>query len=365
MLKILGRFCFTILVLLYFSTVGRASEPDPAAPFSIDSLVVTVGATHNPGDTVHLVVYFRANITGPSSLHFHFPNVVAPPNRAFGETQRDSSITVDSGYTYSYSIPMKLFSYGSSIIETSVFTADPHLGYSNLAYDYVHIEHTATQFVFTTSHSPSRSDAVSYAIESTGGGGGSFHISGSVMYEDLSQPDSIDMRKHRMKGVYGDTVIAVFTKADISGGLNPDSIPPLYFPMDCSEGLAYGVCDVNGHFQLDCTNGPSVWSAYTNVILLVSTGNAATHVSSDSTGNGYYSIPTWTFAPIGSACSWRPMKVFAPPHCYIHHIVNPTSIITFTADSSIILNSPEGAVLRNMEFCREFDSIRPIGVIPP
>jgi len=68
------------LILLNFSEICRANQPDLAQAFTMSPLTLTPGAYTQVGDTVHITVTFLANITGDAVLNCQFPGYIAPPD---------------------------------------------------------------------------------------------------------------------------------------------------------------------------------------------------------------------------------------------------------------------------------------------
>lgn len=96
----LRKYSFAFMLLAGFSQLSHAQIQETIGPsaFSIDSIAVNSAPLPMVGDTIHLLLWVRANVTGPAILHLQFPGNIAPPDQSPGETDLDSTLPiVDSG----------------------------------------------------------------------------------------------------------------------------------------------------------------------------------------------------------------------------------------------------------------------------
>lgn len=130
MTKLMNRSLLILICCAIYVTRAHAYDQEPAV-FSTTSISIDPGANPLPlaGDTVDLVMVFKANKDATATLRINFPGVVGPPNQGVSETYRDSLFSVDSGSTYTVRFPLRLFSYGASRIEASLSTTPTYPGW--------------------------------------------------------------------------------------------------------------------------------------------------------------------------------------------------------------------------------------------
>ncbi len=297
------------------------------------------------GDTAWLSFNYTSTYTGPATLHFDFPGSVVPFDQLPGETERDLAINVDSGITQSDSIPFKLADYGASMLQFGV-SADSVTSsmfqMASTASDHFEFEFTATSFqVFPDDFWQNGLDSAH--DDEVPPGGASCNISGTVTYDDGDQ-------FNRAKGVYGASVVLLFQKQDEDGTWQHP------YTGEINGILHEGKIDVNGNFSFSFT-GPVDWSAYKNVILLVSTSSDAVFNLMTPSGqaiattfdDGFGHMVTGSIGTFTRAEG----KILA---------VNDLFNITYT-NVAIKVNPADGAIMRDMELSWEFEHAR--GVAQP
>jgi hypothetical protein len=138
-------------VFLLFSTIRLNAQNVYTLAFNIDSLSVSHGSSPSVGDTVFLNVRFTSFVTGPAlfDVNFEYPIFIAPLNQDTGVMNSDSAISVDSGSSYSFSIPLKLFAYGYSTIQIFISPDSQRASYTP-GYEYVTIQFSSSSLAIQT-----------------------------------------------------------------------------------------------------------------------------------------------------------------------------------------------------------------------
>jgi hypothetical protein len=182
------HFILAAFILGVVTGISRAQVDSVFVPlaYRLDSIAVSNGPSPVPGDTVHLKLWVHANVSGLAILHLEFPDHIAPPDQASGETERDSNILLDSGSAYNYILPLKLFSYGGSHVSFTVraMTAPP--GYQDFAMGHIEVEHSPGSFNVLNLGSPMH-DTMGISMLSPTGIPAHFIASGKVIYRDRFQ----------------------------------------------------------------------------------------------------------------------------------------------------------------------------------
>jgi hypothetical protein len=156
---------FVITLLLLVATGRAEAQIDSAIAlppaFIIDSLSVSHGSSPNIGDTVYLNVRFTAFVTRIAAfdLNFEYPIFIAPLNQDTGVMNSETAITVDSGSSYSFSVPLKLFAYGFSTIQIFISPDSQRASYAP-GYGYVTILFSSSSLAIQTGPLSSVSEAM-------------------------------------------------------------------------------------------------------------------------------------------------------------------------------------------------------------
>ncbi len=366
---------FVLFVLLLFMTPNRsvAQIYDTVGPstFKVDSVGVISSPTPHVGDTIHMLIKFHANVTGAAVFKLGFSANIQPPSWSDTETSLDSSIVVDSGTEYTYSIPLKLFGYGGSLLD-ALFSADtaPPTGIMNYGYNALEIESSSTSFKILN-HGSNANDTGTMTAEGSLGSGAHITLTGQVLYEDVDQEFSeynppvgtSHTRPTIMKGAYGVTVVLLFHSLSESGGVQdcPTGALDLNFthPVSgCLSGVHYCKCDADGNFSFNFSISDPTWANYGNAELLVTASNDAVLLKSDPG----YEVSTYRINGSGTTCA--PWTTFRETYGLCIPCNNTALISQTGIKMSNPLNSIDGPILRNSEMAREFDSTPRVGITP-
>lgn len=255
------------------------------------------------------------------------------------------------GTHYIYTFPLKLFHYGGSFFEASTFSF-PYIPYkANVTGGYFTSNLSSSNFTVQYPTSLDTNDTIHVTLEDPlDPPMAHLHISGKVDYQDQNQWDST-LIPPLTKGAYGDTVLLLFFKRDVSS-FGSDTLldTGAYFPgTGCASEIQYCQCDTGGNFTFDFTANLANWNDYVDVALLPTKGNRAALIS---TGSG--------FTLTGLDCGTR--TTFPWSYCKVLAVNGATNINYDTVE--VPLNFDDGAILRNAQFAQEFDSVRPVGLVP-
>ena len=316
-----------------------------------------------------MLLRFHSMVTQPALLRLGYPGNIAPPDQDT-DISRDSMITVDSGTQYTYYIPLKLFNYGGSLVSVILHGTSPAV--NNYGNSQLEIESSASNFGILNRGS-NRNDTGSRITDGELGTNAHITLIGRVRYEDVDQERSIHdpTNAQILKGVYGVKVVLLFhsianpamggSQSCPGGPLNLSFVHPI---PGCtggygltSPGVHYCKCDQDGNFSFDFYINDPTWANYANAELLVTTSNDAANLLSN-TGDevSSYTITSSSSAPCNSWTTFREAYGKCIP-------CNMTNVI-YQSGIDIRLNSPDGSILRNMEFAQEYDNLRP-GVSAP
>ncbi len=363
---------FCVFACLINPGLSKAQFYDtlPPSTFSVDSTAVVSSPIPHVGDTIHMLIRFHANVTGAGVFSMGCTGNIAPPTGGSGS---DSTIAVDSGSEYTYSIPLKLIGYGGSLVEAMFKAISAPEGMINYAYTHLEVESSPTRFRVLNLGNNANDTGTMTALGILGAGA-HIIIKGVVDYHDIaqSQADSaiIGHDTTIMRGVYGVTVVLLFHPLPFAGaiqGCSSDSLNITTFthPVAGCTPSGYGLtdpgihsckCDADGNFSFDFRITDTTWANYANAELLVTASNDAARLASDPGDE----VSTYTINGSGTTCP--PWHTFRETYG-ICIPCNNTNLIYETGDT-IKLNSVDGPILRNMEMAREYDILRP-GVTPP
>ncbi len=324
-------------------TIGRALE--------INSATIT-GTLPSIGDTVQLLVQLEANVTDSVRLHLGFPGGIAPPDQGSSETDRIINLAVEADSTYNLSIPMKMYSYGSSMLEIYATPKENYPDLENTAYASLDIEHSSALYrTLNNVH-----DSASVEITNHIGGPVSLSISGKVTYYDY--------RQGRIRGVYGVKVLLLFHRYAVTGTTTPCVAPTnLNFSHPVggliggvgltSPGTHYCVTDAEGNFSFNFASSFGNWNIFTDAVLLVSSNNdgcwlgepVSTYIVRHPTGGSFTNFHTLRNTE---------GKCYATPNSNVFNLSNV----------EIRTSSKKGAILRYTQIANEFYGARPIGTSP-
>ncbi len=315
------------------------------------------------GDTIQLILAFQANLSGAVDINLLFPNWIAPPNQGVGETQRDSIISVDSGTAYNIVIPMKIYQYGGSLLQATVSRLSPILGYQNYASAHLEIQNYFPGSLNIVNQGSPRSDTGTLTYDTPQNlRPAHLIINGKVLYQEATFP----YNPKPYRGVYDVRVVLLFHRSQDSGACPPGPLNLNFFhPVPgCIEGTHWSKVDVNGNFHFDFIANLGSWSAYSDVVLLVTKWNDAADLQNASSnpfggGCGKYSsqacnlISYYTIKDSGGCSPWH---TFEEPY-YSCLPTNNTTLLEYDTDT-ILLDDFNGMALRNAELSKEFDSVR-------
>jgi len=337
-----------ILVLTSSSVIVR-SQSLPQA-IQVTSVTVHSGASPHLGDTVKLAVSFQANMSGAAVLHLQFPGKSAPPDQHTGETSRDSAIVVDSGSTYTDSIPLKLFGYGGSMVEAVLRPHMPIHGMRNASSGFVEIVLTSNSFIVRNQASSLVTDNVTVTPINFSSTGLHFHLSGNINYQDVYQTN-FSTGTEPNKGVYGVKAVLLFHKPDLTQPTEELGGFKNFFSLlkngACTQGINWCNVAVDGSYSFNF-DGPPDWSAYLDATVLVTTSNSACLLTQ----------PVATNIILTNDFGCGPYTLFGQAWS-ITTVLPSSGPITLNVPD-IPLLTDDGATLRYMKFAQEYDYNRPI-----
>ncbi len=374
-MKNLSKYLLLFLVLILANKEVHAQNDTSyfVHPMAFDMGVsdVTHGTLVDIDSIVQFTVSFVPKISDTIRIKVHFPDNIAPANRVALEEMRDSIVWVDSGTSYTFNFPMKIYDYGSSLLEAYVSPVTPRTDMLDLGTSAVQVQHdNPSSFTVTkTTDNPVIPDSGSFAFSAPPLGiyNWTFKASGKVMYLDPRQFGGT------LKGLYGAQVVLMFRKhGDCSDCPRGWDYSGLSHPIatTCTEGVHFSKIDINGNFSFDFSVngvGHQNWSDdYYDFILFVTNWNDAIFLEpfSQDLFSDFHHCVTRAF-PIKGTCV-NNSSVFGKG---IRYCISLSSLGANINKSNIKISIPnnygEGSALRNTELSQDFYRDRPVSSSVP